>query len=52
MGLAQAALRDSSLSADSRRSIAAEYVHAYVCSIEPQLYAKACTRIYHQEVPE
>ncbi|HEY6326562.1 MAG TPA: hypothetical protein VIW73_08660 [Candidatus Cybelea sp.] len=52
IGLAKLALRDSSLAPEARRSIAAEYVHAYVHSMEPERYAKALKRIYQQEKPE
>jgi transcriptional regulator with XRE-family HTH domain len=44
--LAQAALRDSALPNNVRRTIAAEYVHVYVCAIEPELYDTALRSIY------
>jgi transcriptional regulator with XRE-family HTH domain len=49
---AQAALADSQLTVDARRFIAAEYVHAYVHMMDPQLYAGVCSRIYSKEKPK
>lgn len=49
IGLAQEALRDSALPRDARRNIAAEYVHVYVCAIEPELYEAGLRTIYVQE---
>ncbi|MGA8574243.1 MAG: helix-turn-helix transcriptional regulator [Candidatus Cybelea sp.] len=49
IGLARAALRDSELPRIVRRNIAAEYVHVYVWTIEPELYETALRNLYSQE---
>lgn len=49
---ARVALGDSPLGVDARRCIAAEYVHAYIRAMEPQLYAAVCSRIYSKEKPK
>jgi transcriptional regulator with XRE-family HTH domain len=49
IGLARAALRDAELPRNVRRNIAAEYVHVYVCAIEPELYQMALRNLYAQE---
>lgn len=52
IALARRVLADSLLSVDARRFIAAEYVHAYVRSMQPKLYAEVCSRIYSKEKPK
>jgi transcriptional regulator with XRE-family HTH domain len=49
MAQAEAVLLDSAVPSDARRNIAAEYVHVYVCAIEPELYETALRNIYSQE---
>ncbi len=46
---ALAVLRDSQVAVDVRRLIVAEYVHAYVSALRPNLYAAMYRRIYLHE---